>query len=263
MSEKKQTLSWGKGLKAEMVDLSRCRKNPWNPNKMSEAMFEKERLSIRTYGFVEPIKVRVIVNDPSNLYLYEIIDGEHRWKAATAEGMTEVPAINLGVMDDAKAKKLTIIANELRGAPEPVLLAALIKDLSDSTSIEDLAKELPMTAVELDSLVKSTTQFDWGAVEATLPDTPARPQEPANIGGERRFQLGTSKGSIPVRLHDELMTEFNRSAAAVGSSNPETVLRDWVERLQATAAQVDAQVAAKAAAVPAPAPRRAKKAVQS
>jgi ParB/RepB/Spo0J family partition protein len=258
----KQSLSWGNGLKAEMVQLARCRPNPWNPNKMSQAMFEKERLSIRTYGFVEPIKVRVIVNDPSNLHTFEIIDGEHRWKAATAEGMTEVPAINLGIMDDAKAKKLTIIANELRGAPEPVLLAALIKDLTESTTIEDLAKELPMTAVELDSLVKSTSQFDWGAVEATLSDSPA-PREASNIGGERRFQLGTAKGSIPTRLHDDLMVEFNRSAAAVGSSNPETVLRDWVERLQATATQVDAQVAARAAAAPAAPAKRVKKAAQS
>jgi len=252
-------VTWGDGIKVEVIALSSMKPNPWNPNKMSEETFAKEILSIKNNGFIEPIKVRVLPNNT-----YEIVDGEHRWRAAQSLGMVSVPVVNLGKIPDEKAKKLTIIANELRGAPEPVLLAALIKDLNATVSLDDLALELPMSSTELDSLIKSTTAFDWDAVESSLATEPIRPTEaPANLGGERRFQLGIAKGSIPTRLCDELTSEFNRSAAAIGSTNPELVLRHWLKRLQGTAEAADQEAVQTATNTPPQPARRSKKAAVS
>lgn len=232
-------VAWGDGsIRVEMVRLDQLKPNPWNPNKMTEGMFEKERLSIRTHGFVQPIMARISPQGEM-----QIVDGEHRWRAAQLEGMVEVPVVNLGAIGDERAKKLTIISNELRGAPEPVLLAQLVKELSATQTVDQLSAELPMTPVELDTLIRSTEAFDWDAAAAALPDAPVREQEhkgSPGVGAERKFQLGVEKGSIPLRLHDELMEEFRRSAKAIGSSNVELVLRDWAERLRATAPQVDA-----------------------
>jgi len=249
-----QSVSWGDGLKVELMRLDAMRPNPWNPNRMDEETFAKEILSIQNNGFVEPIKIRV-TPDGEN----EIIDGEHRWRASQKVGLVEVPVVNLGTISDEKAKKLTIIANELRGAPEPVLLASLIKDLSEGTTLEALALELPMSTTELDALVQSTTPFDWAAIEGGLATTPTNGGGTAVANaGDRKFQLGTTKGTVAARLHDELMAEFNRSAAAVGSTNPETVLRHWLSRLQATIPSADQEAAATVASTPPPTKRARK-----
>lgn len=42
----------------KVVPINAIRPNPWNPNVMSEFMFEKERASIREFGFIDPILVR-------------------------------------------------------------------------------------------------------------------------------------------------------------------------------------------------------------
>lgn len=249
---KSSVVTWGNGLKIQMVDLATMKANPWNPNRMSDEIFAKEILSIQNNGFVEPIKIRELTDGS-----YEIVDGEHRWRAATQLGLGFVPCVNLGPISDAQAKKLTIIANELRGAPEPVRLAALIKDLNTDITLEDLALELPMTRVELDSLVRSATPFDWGAIESGLPDVSTKETAQAALGNGKRFQIGSVKGDIAATLCDELMAEYNRSAAASSSANPETVLRHWLERLKATADATDAL----AAAAPQPV-KRSRKAAQ-
>lgn len=260
MTQQNKTPTWGHGYKVEIVSTNKLKPNAWNPNKESDETFEKVKLSIQTNGFVELPQVRQLADGS-----LEIVNGEHRWKAAVALGYEEMPVINLGPITDAKAKRLTIITNELRGAPEPVLLAALIKDLNTDTTLSDLAIELPMSEMELDSLIKSTTPFDWESTEKLLPDEIQKVDtRPANIGGERRFQLGTLKGNIAAALSDQLAVEFNRSASLLGSANPEIVLRHWLERLQGTASMVDQEIADKVAAQPAPPPkpkRGSKKAV--
>jgi ParB/RepB/Spo0J family partition protein len=51
--------------------------NPWNPNQMDDEQYGKALNSIREFGFVDPVTVRELGNDT-----YQIIDGEHRWRAA-------------------------------------------------------------------------------------------------------------------------------------------------------------------------------------
>jgi ParB family chromosome partitioning protein len=76
-------------------------------------MFEKEMNSIREFGFIDPITVR-----PLSAELYEIIDGDHSWKAARRLGMTAVPCTIVNGLSDQQAKKLTPILNGLRGEPD-------------------------------------------------------------------------------------------------------------------------------------------------
>lgn len=264
------------GLKVVSIKPGEACRNPWNPNRMNEETFQKEILSIKTHGFIDPIKVREnpsgeeFEDEDGNTYWFQIVDGEHRWRASTHLGLKEIPAINLGPISDEQAKKLTIIANELRGAPEPVLLAALLKDLSESVSIENLSAELPFTQLEIDSLIKSTQEFNWDAVEESLTvpasgpngaPTPSTPPPAFGVGQERKVQIGVMKGSIPARLADQLMLEFDRSAAAIGTKTPELVLRHWLERLQASATSTDEQIKAQVANAPPPpaAKKRGKK----
>ena len=142
------------------VALDKVVPNPWNPNRQNERQFQAEVESIADNGFIAPILVRKIG------MRFEIIDGEHRWKAlrkiaedgiqgkgnipALVESST-IPAIVLTV-DETQAKKLTIIMNETRGKADVIELTKLLQDLADNLG-DDLLTGLPYTQSQLDDLM--------------------------------------------------------------------------------------------------------------
>jgi ParB-like chromosome segregation protein Spo0J len=133
--------------------------NPWNPNKMDDEMLRKEIESIKEFGFVDPITVRSLAGR------YQIIDGEHRWKAAKIVGLTEIPCIVLDVTDDV-AEQLTIVLNDLRGKPNEERLAALVRDLSTRRSMLDLERVLPYKRERLAEMIaERKADFDWEALK--------------------------------------------------------------------------------------------------
>jgi hypothetical protein len=137
------------------IAVDRIEPNPWNPNKQSDFMFEKERESIREFGFIDPCTVR---EHPKKKGWYQMIDGEHRWKGAVAEGYDEIECISLGTLSDAKAKALTDILNNLRGEQDPALRGALIKQILEDD--ESLRRLLPYGDDELQAILEQA-DFDW------------------------------------------------------------------------------------------------------
>lgn len=132
--------------------------NPWNPNVMTPEIFEKERASIREFGFVDPLTVRWIGDR------YQIIDGEHRWKAGRLEGYRTFPVVLLRDIDDETAKQLTIVLNETRGSPDKGKLAALVRDLAAKRDQAQLQRVLPYTAEQMRSMVTGMDQIDWDSL---------------------------------------------------------------------------------------------------
>ncbi len=131
--------------------------NPWNPNEQTAFIYERERRSIRKHGFLQPILVRQVKGG------YQIIDGEHRWRAGQQEGYEELPVNNLGKVTDGIAKQLTLIMNETRGELRRDKLTEVLKSLSLDFSIEDLALDLPFQQTEIEQLLKSS-EVDWDQV---------------------------------------------------------------------------------------------------
>ena len=159
--------------------------NPWNPNKQSERQFEAEVESIQTYGFVLPIIVRPADKKGKK---YELVDGEHRVKALDVirhnykhtetplrDDLVEivesemVPCIVLD-LDDATARKLTVILNETRGKAQLAPLAQLLEELSTMLSAEDLLKGLPYTGEELSDILQLSDSFDASTFDGVLDD---------------------------------------------------------------------------------------------
>ena len=156
--------------------------NAYNPNKMDDEMLRKEVESIREFGFVDPITVRKLYLANPDLMPnapvggYEIIDGEHRWKAAKIVGLDQVPCIVLDV-DDAMAEQLTIVLNDLRGKPNEEKLAALVRDLSTRRSMLDLEKVLPYKRERLAEMIaERKADFDWDALKRPKPEEKAEPR---------------------------------------------------------------------------------------
>lgn len=141
--------------------------NPWNPNRMDGEMFRKELASIKQFGFVNPIIARRFGRQ------VQIIDGEHRWRAAKELGMTEVPVTLIDGLSDADAKQLTIVLNETRGRADADLLGALLKDLlAEGVPKADLLDVLPFGPSQFDKLT-GLTDFDWSALETHRDETTA------------------------------------------------------------------------------------------
>jgi hypothetical protein len=148
-----------KTLSAEyLVPVDRIRPNSFNPNKMDDFMFGRTVASIDKLGWATPIVVRDMGD------YFEVIDGEHRWRAARELGMTEVPIWNLGEIPDAKAKQLTIVLNETRGTADREKLGELLRDLLTSETTVDLINVLPYERSDFEALL-NVPDFDWGDIE--------------------------------------------------------------------------------------------------
>lgn len=131
--------------------------NKWNPNRQSDFIFNMELNSISSHGFLDPILAR---RHPELASTWEIIDGEHRWRAAMQLGMDTVPVVDMGIMDDTTAKKLTIITNELKGKADPVAMSHLLHDLKNQVGIEDILSSLPFTQTEVKTLL-ADVDIEW------------------------------------------------------------------------------------------------------
>lgn len=140
---------------AIMVPAKMLRTNTWNPNRMDREMLEKERASIQEFGFVDPITVRILsVRDDSvgKPDMYEIIDGEHRYKVGLEEGITEFPCWSLGFLPDEEAMQLTVILNETRGQADPQRLSQLMRDLASKVALPRLQEVMPYSPERLADL---------------------------------------------------------------------------------------------------------------
>ena len=98
--------------------------NKWNPNIQTDLIFKKLVETIKQIGFIDSVLVREIDEGA-----YEIIDGEHRLKAAQELGYKKVTIDNLGKIDDSRAKALTVIMNNTRGQDDILKRAQILKEI--------------------------------------------------------------------------------------------------------------------------------------
>jgi ParB-like nuclease domain len=160
------------------LDAAVISKNPWNPNRMTAAMFAKALESISLYGFIDPLTVRHLGEN-----LYQIIDGEHRYDAGIALGMDRFPCTVIEGLSDAQAKKLTIVLNELHGQADPGKMGDLLADILALTSLDDLLVALPYDEPVL-----------AGFLQSVMPTTPLEPlarseSESKEPWAERLFKM--------------------------------------------------------------------------
>ena len=112
--------------------------NEWNPNSMEQHKFDALVNSIKDRGFKQPLLVREAKSEDGTP-LYQIIDGEHRWKAAIEAKVSEIPVVVVE-SDEIESKLDTIAMNNLRGEMMSVGLAELIVEIKNEKGLEYLKK---------------------------------------------------------------------------------------------------------------------------
>jgi ParB/RepB/Spo0J family partition protein len=106
------------------VEVARLRPNPWNTNSVGARNFEKLKGSIEKLGFFKPILARELDGGQ-----FEILGGEHRWRAAMEQGISTVPVISVGKISDLVAKQMSLVDNERYGEDDQVALQRLIEEI--------------------------------------------------------------------------------------------------------------------------------------
>lgn len=224
------------------VGLALLDPNPWNPNVQTDFMFEKEINSIKENGFLQPILVR------EKNGRFEIIDGEHRYKAAHKLNMAEVSVNNLGEVPDHVAKQLTIIMNETKGKPNQDKLSELIKSLSVEVNIDELIKNLPYQSDEIQGMI-SHVEVDWESIKPISPPEKSESSNPivaphienseykhdGRVVGEKNG-YETLSVKLPVEEMNELKAQISRIKKLMYPENEEHEVEDehaWIGIIQA------------------------------
>lgn len=132
------------------IDPSILKKNPWNTNKMTPQNEAKLDESMKRLSMFKPVIVREL-SDGS----LEILGGQHRSESAIRLEMPQIPVMNLGEIDDIKAKEIGLIDNGRYGSDDSLALAELLEEL-DAESDVDLSTFMPYSNLELDQILTST-----------------------------------------------------------------------------------------------------------
>ncbi|SYG30331.1 Probable chromosome-partitioning protein parB [Klebsiella pneumoniae] len=116
--------SMGVKITILQVEVARLRPNPWNTNSVGAQNFEKLKGSIEKLGFFKPILARELDGGQ-----FEILGGEHRWRAAMEQCISTVPVISVGKISDLVAKQMSLVDNERYGEDDQVALQRLIEEI--------------------------------------------------------------------------------------------------------------------------------------
>ena len=111
--------------------------NEWNANKVDRENFEKLKKSLQGLGSFKPVICR---EKDGKL---QILGGFHRTEAAKELGFPTVPVINLGDIDDDRAKEISLVDNTRYGEDDVELLAKLLDEM-DTELLTDIMPDAPV-----------------------------------------------------------------------------------------------------------------------
>lgn len=149
-------------MEPTLLDPRVLRPNPWNTNKVSPDNMVKLKKSITELSFVTSVVCRQL-SDGS----LQILGGQHRTEAAIEMGLKEVPVLNLGTVEDNKAKKIGLVDNSRYGTDDTISLAQLYSDIGITS--DELASFLPYSELDFDT-VKRAIDIDLDDLDISLDD---------------------------------------------------------------------------------------------
>ena len=139
------------------IPIDRIHVSEWNPNDMSDVMFNRLVEDMNNIGFLQP----VLVTEQKD-GTYRIIDGEHRYECAKLADMPEIPCVIVSgefAEDEVKQKFQTMRMNMIRGNVDKRKLASLVNELATEIPIEDIAESMAFDDVDaLKALIEDTRE---------------------------------------------------------------------------------------------------------
>jgi len=195
------------------TDPKALRPNPWNTNRVSPENEKKIEASMDRLDWFKPIIVREL-EDGS----LEILAGEHRSSIAARKGGMEVPIVNLGRVDDVRAKEISLVDNGRYGSDDALALAELLKSLPDS----DFAAILPMSDEEITSIF-AANEIDLDAL-AGFDDDEDEDAEAPLIPEEKPIQTHQMlRFKVPIDDAHKVIELVERTIKEQGYTNDDSL----------------------------------------
>ena len=136
--------------------------NPYNPNKMSDFIYDRMKKTIAEKGLFGSIICRPLAG------CYQILDGEHRWKACKELGYKELPIeVSVEEISDQETRFWTIYFNNTKGKDDIEKVVEIFNSLEAGQ--EQL---LPFTDDEIKN-TKDLFAFDFSQYETNNPEIPS------------------------------------------------------------------------------------------
>ena len=149
-----------------LVDLDRLVEASWNYKTDDEELSVKLAANLKRNGQIENIIVRELKTGA-----YEVVNGNHRFKAMQKLGATKMVACNMGKISDASAQRIAIETNETRYKSDTLKLSELIAGLSKEFSYEQLVETMPYSLEDM-KIMTGLTDFSWDKYKDNAPPPP-------------------------------------------------------------------------------------------
>ena len=152
-SEQGPKLAGVVGGEPRIKDLKLYKPNSWNPNTMQPDEFEALKTMLRENGWARSDALLVWGTDENGKRQNVIINGEHRWLAASDIGMVEGPVVEMNGITRRQAVQWTIRLDKIRGRFDPEILRGVMDREFDFASLKgtdpmDLALAIGFTQDE-------------------------------------------------------------------------------------------------------------------
>lgn len=169
------------------IPLVQISPNPDQPRKtFNEQELHELSESIKEQGVLVPIILRAVKNKP---YLYEIVAGERRYRAAKMAGLSEIPAL-VKTLSDNNAMEIALIENIQRENLNPVeeadgyqnLMEKCGYELSDVSKLIGKSESYIRNLMRINSLPDSVKQLiKEGRISASHARTIAVSDDPESL----------------------------------------------------------------------------------
>lgn len=137
-----------------VVDIDDIMPNTWNANRMEPKKFRALKRSLKAYPDILNGQRLIVWQNPECPDNYEILNGEHRWRACKEIGVTELPCYVVKNITLAQAKLITMAMSNT-GKEDDAKKVAVIKTILNDYKTDEIANLIGVDGVELRTLVES------------------------------------------------------------------------------------------------------------
>jgi len=224
-------LTGGERVVVKPIPLVQISPNPDQPRKtFSETELQELSDSIKEHGVLVPIILRTVQNKP---YLYEIVAGERRYRAAQLAGLSEIPAL-VKTLTNQNAMEIALIENVQRENLNPIEEAEGYQNLMQKCgySIEDISKLIGKSVsyirnlMRINSLPESVKEYvKSGELSASHARTIAVSENPEQLAHD------IINNKMSVADAQKQVKKSNRSSAS-RAFNKNTLDAEYVSRIE-------------------------------
>lgn len=230
-------LTGGERVAVKPIPLVQISPNPDQPRKtFSETELQELSDSIKEHGVLVPIILRTVQNKP---YLYEIVAGERRYRAAQLAGLSEIPAL-VKTLTNQNAMEIALIENVQRENLNPIEEAEGYQNLMQKCgySIEDISKLIGKSVsyirnlMRINSLPESVKEYvKSGELSASHARTIAVSDNPEQLAHD------IINNKMSVADAQKQVKKSNRSSAS-RAFNKNTLDAEYVSKIESKLSKI-------------------------